>query len=142
MSPISIVDLKLVGFEEIDAQHRTWIQIYNRLEDAVLTGEESVENGFHVRILKEILDFTRIHFATEEDLMDDYDYPDASRHRRLHKDFNQEIYESYRQAMGGEPLLNSELMKLVRNWFLTHTSSEDVRAFQYINEEIGGRGGG
>ena len=141
MSPISFVDLNLVGYEEVDNQHRTWIEIYNKLESAVVTDRDSVANGFQARILKEILDFTRIHFATEEDLMDDYDYPDASRHRRMHKDFDQEIYECYRQVVNGQPVLNSELLKLVRNWFLTHTGSEDLRAFQYINEEIGRREG-
>jgi len=136
MSPINWNDDNNVGNELIDRQHREWVRIFNQLEDSILNNA-SPQNGSQLEMLKNIIDFTREHFLEEERLMAQYGYPDVVRHRRMHKDFEQQLYEKFRMVMAGELVLRSELLAMIRYWFINHTGSEDKRTFLYINTILG-----
>ncbi len=136
MSPINWNDDNDVGNELIDRQHREWVRIFNQLEDCIIN-PTSEPNLSRLDLLKEILDFTREHFLEEERLMAQYDYPESVDHRRMHKDFEQELYEKFRMVMAGEMVLKSELLAIIRHWFIHHTGSEDKRTFRYINSICG-----
>ncbi len=102
-----------------------------------MLSKQSVQpKQFKLSLLKELLDFMTDHFTTEEQLMDQYDYPNIVQHRRMHKDFEARMYEKYRAVMAEEVVLNSELMALIRDWFVQHTGSEDKKTFTYINSSI------
>lgn len=131
MSQIEWTTLISVGNEEIDKQHRRWVEIFNRLEASL--NDPSAEENDRLDLLKQILDFTREHFIEEERLMALNGYPHIVRHRRMHKEFELQLYEKFRLVMGGEMVLQSELIALIRNWFINHTSSEDKKAFEYIH---------
>jgi hemerythrin-like metal-binding protein len=135
MSPIHWNDDNSVGDAHIDQQHLEWVRIFNTLEDAILEGNQS--NSAQVDLLKQILDFTREHFLEEERIMAIHGYPDIVRHRRMHKEFELQLYEKFRMVMAKELVLRSELIAMIRHWFLSHTSSEDKRAFEFIRSTTG-----
>ena len=137
MSPLHIPVLTKTGNEIIDREHLTWLDFFNKLERHVLNPQSDESDSYQQQALKDVLDFTRIHFANEETLMQQYDYPDAARHRRMHKDFEQQVYEQYRSVLDGHVVLNTELLKLLKNWFFTHTSTEDIRTFEHIHKVMG-----
>lgn len=132
MSPIRWNEDNFVGNALIDEQHREWVRIFNELEESIRQ-QSSSPGEFQLQLLKKVLDFSREHFQEEERLMALHGYPGAARHHRMHKEFDLQLYEKYRQVMAGELVLRSELMAMIRNWFLSHTSSEDRRTFQFIN---------
>lgn len=132
MSPLHWNDDNSVGNAAIDLQHRQWVAIFNQLE-ASLTDITAPPNPSQLEMLKRILDFTREHFLDEERLMALHGYPEAARHRRMHKEFELQLYEKFRLVMAGELVLQSELIALIRHWFINHTGSEDRRTFAYIN---------
>jgi len=132
MSPIHWNDDNSVGNDHIDQQHMEWVRIFNELENTILAGSTPPGNE-QVELLKQILDFTREHFLEEERIMTLHGYPDIVRHRRMHKDFELQLYEKFRMVMAGELVLRSELIAMIRHWFVTHTGSEDKRAFEYIH---------
>ncbi len=135
MAPVEYSEITQVEHEEMDKQHRTWIDIFNSLEESMLKCDGSGGDEFQLQLLKQILDFTKVHFADEESLMHKYDYPDVSRHRLMHKNFDQQIYVNYRQVMDGEAVLNSRLLKVLENWFINHIDREDKKAFIHVNAE-------
>ena len=61
-----------VGIQEIDDQHRLLVSILNKLHTAMYEhqGKEVAE-----KILNELVDYTKIHFAVEESLMRVLGYP-------------------------------------------------------------------
>ena len=132
MSPIHWNEDNSVGNSHIDQQHMEWVRIFNKLEDTLLnsSGPPSSEQ---VELLKQILDFTREHFLEEERIMALHGYPNIVPHRRMHKDFELQLYEKFRLVMAGELVLHSELIAMIRHWFINHTSSEDRRAFEFIH---------
>lgn len=132
MSPINWNDSFNVGNPEIDQQHREWVRIFNELENSVLQGSPENTKAKQMQTLKEILEFTEKHFEAEEKLMSRYNYPGTVQHKRMHKEFNQKIYDQYRLILSGELVLNSEVLKLIQTWFMHHTASEDIKAFSFI----------
>ncbi|WP_167505906.1 bacteriohemerythrin [Desulfosediminicola flagellatus] len=129
MSPIHWDDSYNVGQPEVDQQHHEWVRIFNKLEQQLLTGEPWKNSEIQKQTLKEILDFTNLHFTTEEKLMDIMNYAQKVQHARMHKEFSQKVYDQYRLILAGDIILNSELLKLIESWFMHHTATEDKRTF-------------
>jgi hemerythrin-like metal-binding protein len=121
-----------IGQAEIDTQHRKWIEIYNRLQRTVFSWNDKNINESQKIILKEILNYTRYHFESEEKLMRETSYPDSYNHWRLHKDFDNLIYEKNRNLAEGAIILNSELLSLIKNWLVQHIQVEDQKFGCYL----------
>jgi len=73
----------MAGVIAIDKQHEKLVNMFNRLNEAV-KNNESREDIY--RIIDDVIAFTRIHFATEEQLMVQSDYPEFEAHREKHKE--------------------------------------------------------
>ncbi|MDR3630915.1 MAG: bacteriohemerythrin [Desulfocapsaceae bacterium] len=121
-----------IGNELIDTQHLKWVRIFNRLHKAVLSDADVNLDAVQKSTLKEILDYTNFHFSSEEDLMRETAYPEAHSHWRLHKEFNNMIYEKNRTVEEGDIILNSALLSLMKNWLLLHIQIEDQKFGQYL----------
>lgn len=119
-----------LGIEVIDSQHRRWVEIFNSLEGAFLAGKSMTD--LQTTVFKEMLDYTHFHFAEEERLMAESDYPAFSAHRRLHKDFDSLIYSHFRSHDRGETILTSEMLQLMRNWLITHIQNEDQKIAAFL----------
>ena len=123
-----------IGHPEIDEQHQRWVALFNELESAFLSKKTIDMTVVQKNIFKKILDYTRYHFASEEKIMHDAAYPNMATHWRLHKEFDQIVYEKYRDFESGELILNSELLALIKNWLLRHIQVEDQKFGHYLRE--------
>ena len=121
-----------IGHKEIDQQHRKWIDLFNRLESAVLSENSGGLDALQKITLEEMLNYTHFHFEREEKLMKEINYPDAFNHWRLHKDFEIIVYENYRKLKEGGLILNSHLLSLMKNWFIQHIMIEDQKFGHYL----------
>ena len=68
---------------EIDRQHRELVNMLNRLNDAVKNHES--RNDIY-RLIDEVISYTRLHFATEEQLMVQSGFPEIESHKRMHEE--------------------------------------------------------
>ncbi len=122
-----------VGDQELDDQHRQWIDIHNRLHDDLLCGSVGTLKTLATDALREMLRYVDHHFECEERYMAMIGYPEASSHWRLHKDFDNMIYSMLREIEDGDmPVLNSELIKILQAWLVNHILVED-RKFAAFN---------
>jgi hemerythrin len=121
-----------IGNMEIDGQHQKWVEILNRLHQAVLSEGSQKLNDVQRVTLEQILDFTRYHFAAEEKLMQDTAYPEVYNHWRLHREFAKTAYENYRDIGKGVFFLNSDLLSVMKNWLLQHIQIEDKKFGNYL----------
>lgn len=118
--------------EEIDRQHRRWIDFYNRLDD-VMRGEDSgVVRKTKQDILKQMSDYVAYHFEYEEEYMRSIGFPDTEKHWRMHKDFRNEIYRLCRNHDEGTIVLNTEIMDMIKNWLVNHIIQFDMRINEYV----------
>ena len=75
--------LKMLNVAEIDRQHRELVNMLNRLNDAVKNYESRKDI---YRIIDEVISYTRLHFATEEQLMVQSGFPEIESHKKMHRE--------------------------------------------------------
>ncbi len=121
-----------IGHDEIDRQHQRWLELYNELDRALLSANNVDMAVVQRETFKAILDYTRYHFASEEKFMQQADYPDIAGHWRLHKGFDNIVYEKYRQFENGGIVLTSELLAMIKNWLINHIQVEDKKFGSYL----------
>lgn len=117
-----------IGYERVDRQHE---EIFNRLDRLLgaSTDEEVTEMAsFMVNYVKE-------HFANEEALMREINYPDYEAHLKLHADFRDVVREKMAVANTADPqAFKVDLYTLVFGWLLDHILVHDMRIGQYQRE--------
>ena len=124
MSTIQWQDSHSVNNPEIDKQHQEWIAIYDRMHSVLLSCTPEAGS----KVLKEMMDYTYYHFHQEEDLMRSLGYPGIIQYCRLHKDFDNLVYQQYRAVNERRELvLNSDILGTVKEWLLDHILVEDMK---------------
>jgi len=124
-----------VGNAEIDQQHRVWLGIFNKMHDFLIKNDLEHSKTITIDSLQAMQDYARYHFRFEEEYMRQIGYPDLLQHRRIHKDFDNRIYQYYREALDGKIILNTEIIKMIENWLLEHILVEDKKYNLFANEQ-------
>lgn len=138
MSRIEWDDSLSIGVDVIDEQHKKLIDLHNHIHDSILgTGEEDSEIVTR-EVVKEVMDYTAYHFKCEQEYMEKIGYPDLVTHIRLHRMFENEIYQHFRAAIDGHFILPTQIIKLIKQWFYDHITTEDrkIGEFQRIRGSI------
>lgn len=116
-----------VGFEDIDIQHQKWIEIHNDLHELLISGSSSDVRGATLSTLKSMKDYAMKHFSFEEEYMQTIGYPETERHKQIHRAF-EGMVENYLDDMrNGEVVLNTDIMKVLRSWLVSHILNEDKK---------------
>lgn len=129
MSIIEWDDSYSVNNDEIDKQHKEWIDIYNKMHDSMMSRESSIDQT--TEILQAMSNYAQNHFNYEEEYMREINFPDIVEHRRSHKDFESLIYSYSRDIEAGKMVLNTKVIKLIRNWLMEHITVEDKKYAGY-----------
>lgn len=118
--------------EDLDRQHRRFIDMSNDLHDALMASEPGRIEGARDATLGNLKAYLQEHFEDEEAYMEKIGYPDIETHKKEHADFEAKI-EGYVAAIaGGELVLSSEIMKAMLNWFFDHIAGEDARYRDFV----------
>jgi hemerythrin len=116
----------MFGVVEIDQQHLILVNMLNRLNDAV-KNRESRKDIY--RIIDEVISYTALHFATEERLMVQSDYPEIEWHKAKHK-------ELIKDALHLKEKLDYVGEEMFSDWF-NHWPFDRVLAhIQYADKQI------
>ena len=88
MNQITWDDSYSVNNADIDAQHKKWIEIHNKLDHILLNGSNNEVSNAVVDTIQAMQEYVNYHFRQEEQYMKEINYPDLVAHRRLHTDFD------------------------------------------------------
>jgi hemerythrin len=116
-----------VNNSEIDEQHKKWIAIYNEMDKCLLSGDQKELIQIAAKSLKSMHDYANFHFKFEEEYMQKINYPDLVSHKRLHKDFDNIIYKYHRDIDAGELIINTEILKKIKEWLVKHILVQDKK---------------
>jgi hemerythrin len=119
-----------VNVEEIDNQHRKILELVNSLHAAVETraNKDDLKD-----LLVELVEFTRIHFSTEEQLMKKYDYPDLARHHTEHRLLLRYLVDLVDAVSGGKnPGFYSDY-DVSTDWAMIHICDHDKSLGVFLN---------
>ena len=71
-----------VGNEQIDNEHKVFVEIIGRIHDAVLK-EKSIDDI--KRLMRELETYAVFHFVSEENIMIDSEFPELEEHKKEHE---------------------------------------------------------
>ena len=119
------------GYEKIDNQHRQLVAAVNSLMEAS-------KNGKGDKAVMETLEFltayTIKHFADEEQLQIDYEYPDYFNHKRIHYDFKETVGKLTEQVIRDGPTekIIDSVSSIIGSWLLNHIRGDDFRMAAFV----------
>lgn len=128
--PFMIWNDKLsVEIEALDADHKRMLAVVNELYEAILTGKGK-EAVAHV--LDSLVEHVNSHFAAEESLFLQSDYPGAAKHLAEHRVFRSRLMELRELGRGAAPAPALELMVFVKDWLFDHVIHCDHEYVPYV----------
>lgn len=120
-----------VNVLEIDGQHLKLVEMLNEIHDSIKQGKGSEVVG---KIVDDMIDYTKIHFTTEEKYFAEYKYPASLEHIREHNDFVRRVSEFKKEADQGKHGLSIEVMLFLKDWLLNHIKVSDKQYSSFFNE--------
>jgi len=113
-----------VNIETIDKQHQELVNILNRLFIAVskLEGDKVIAG-----ILDSLTDYTRTHFALEEQLMCLAKYPELEEHREEHRKLLGQLEDLTKKHLLEEKPIYFEMLAFLKTWLKEHIQGEDTK---------------
>lgn len=115
-------DALVLGIAEIDNQHHWLVDATNALHDEINNGHADREKM--ARLLEGLVDYTLIHFVTEELLFQAHAYPEEEAHHLEHQAFVSMVRQwQLRYAEGEE--LGSEILAFLKRWLVQHILISD-----------------
>lgn len=111
-----------VDVHEIDEQHEKLIGLLNDLHQAMKSnqGEDALNSA-----LPALIEYTRLHFAAEERLMTEAEYPDYERHKFEHDRLLAQLVNMERRVQSGEFVLTVSVMLDLHDWATGHIAGSD-----------------
>jgi len=119
-----------VHIEEIDAQHQWLTDIINTLYDDL--SEKKGKRLLEI-VLESLIQYTRMHFDTEEKLMIKYKYPGYQEHQAKHQALGIKVMEWNHALANDESELTKDMLDFLKNWLETHEVQDDCPLGEYLN---------
>jgi len=112
-----------VGNDLMDKQHQILIEMINKMHDAMKVGKGGVEAGI---IATEMIDYSKMHFAVEEELMKKYQFSAFNEHVKEHKAFIEKAAVFQKEIDSGSFTLSMEITTFLRDWLTNHILVNDM----------------
>jgi hemerythrin-like metal-binding protein len=114
----------------MDDQHGVLMDTMNELRLAVVRGEcrEQISE-----VLDRLIEFTRMHFSSEEQLLDRYEFPGMAEHRAEHHRILAQILQSPHRVQHGERMQMRPLLCMLRESYTEHIEGMDQEYGLWLN---------
>jgi hemerythrin len=113
-----------VGVVSIDAQHQTLFAISQELYTAMSAGKGRTVLA---RILGRLAQYTAMHFAHEERLMKQHNFPGFEAHCAEHRKLTRQVLDFQQEFEAGRTALSVQLLQFLMNWLVHHIQESDLK---------------
>ncbi|MGY6274348.1 bacteriohemerythrin [Methylomonas sp. MgM2] len=118
MALIDAASLNLVGYPAIDSDHQEFVSLLNQLDGA--------DNADFPALFRQLFEHTEHHFAMENQLMADYQFPAETEHKGEHVRVLGEFKQfKTRVDKGMIDFGRAFVRERLPQWFLLHTTTMD-----------------
>jgi len=126
-----------VGIQKFDEQHKRIILMINRLiKGPQATTESETVSG----LLIEMTQYAGEHFALEEKLMKEYNYPEREAHINQHTDFRKKTVDFCLAVMNKEESIAQNILRYLSDWLVNHILKVDMACSTFLQEHAVGPG--
>ena len=119
-----------VGYDALDAQHKRWIDLFNRIYMAHVNNESEFEVK---KVIKDLADYTVWHFGFENKMMETYNYKTYREHRAQHDDILDQVSKIYEQLENGDEILIVNILEFLKKWLINHILKTDLILGRYLS---------
>ena len=123
-----------VGVAEMDRQHQKLIDLTNRVYEAMLRGKGNDVLG---QVVRELVAYTRSHFAAEEALMTQWGYPSLAEHRGKHEDLVAQVGKLATELEEKKLGMSVHVVQFLRNWLVEHIQGTDRGYSSFLARKAG-----
>ncbi len=117
--------------EIIDLQHQYFADLINRLSKQL---QQTDNLQYQAALISELNAYARFHFISEENLMQQADYPGLQAHKKLHHDLMDQLsVKESRLELNHGATEAENIVDFLRDWFLHHTVVEDRKFADYFH---------
>ena len=123
-----------IGINEIDAQHKHLVNLINKLNYSLEIGQtkDMVQTA-----LSGMVDYTIIHFLTEENYFNKFGFEKAEEHKKAHKTFIDKVEEFKKEVElqdtnfdESNVYIAKEMANFLKDWIINHIKVTDKK---YVN---------
>ena len=133
-TPVFVVwrDEYSVGCDPIDDQHKRIVAILNDFYVAIQEGNDA---DILTGVLQRLVDYAREHFAFEEHVMKEHEYPDLAKHQMRHLAMKDKTCALLKQRPNVDHDTPAEVFRFLKDWWITHILHEDKLYAPYLTPE-------
>jgi hemerythrin len=119
-----------VRVEQFDNQHKKLVDLINELFETLSQGtaKDKISD-----IIGELVEYTKIHFRSEEAYFQKLGYPESTEHKAEHDDFEEEILSFQEAFETGSLTLSRDVMFFLKNWLMRHILGTDQKYSDFFN---------
>lgn len=121
-----------VNVKQFDDQHKKLVVLVNQLHDAMKVGKGSEVLG---PILNSLISYAASHFADEEALLRQNNYPELLKHKSEHDKLTKQVLDLQKQYQTVKVALSMTVMNFLKDWLVTHIQGEDKKYGVYLNSK-------
>jgi hemerythrin len=114
---------------EIDTQHKKLVALLNSLHEGMMAGKSQQQLE---HLLGELVQYTVVHFAAEERLMQRSNYPEYKGHKQIHEDLTRQVGEFQSKFRSGRVALSIELLQFLKSWLRHHIQGSDQEFGRFL----------
>jgi hemerythrin len=111
-----------------DEQHQKLTAILNELHEAM---KNKKDKSLIEKTLNELVEYTLFHFKAEEQLLEQYEFPDLNNHRAEHAYFIREAYDLKKRFNNGETALTIDVFTSLKDRVKDHITGV-IKTIQYF----------
>jgi hemerythrin len=119
-----------VSVLRFDSEHKKLIELINELNDAMSAGRG---RAMVARVLKELTDYTKHHFAGEEAAMRRAGYQGIEAHIAEHRALAEQLGKYYDEWAVDESASPVDLLFFLRHWLQRHILETDHKYSKTLN---------
>jgi len=122
------------GDNLIDSEHDLQLQLIDSLAESI---EEGGEFSPARCVLDQFIEFSDMHFLSEQLVMRLHNYPGYEPHLEEHTRLMKKVREIRNSVICGDLKLGRELVGGLREWLLNHIATKDVAFGEFLRSREG-----
>ncbi len=123
--------IRLVGLEQFDQEHRQLATYIGQLQECVLHGRPA---SHVISILRSVFNYAVEHFSHEEQAMEAWGYPGLEEHRLEHQMLAARLGRLLEDASVGGTVLSNSVVDILVDWIMQHVEQYDLGYADYYNK--------
>ena len=125
-------NIHTVNIKSLDEEHRGLVKIIN---DFFETKDDDFKKISE--ILEKLKKYGATHLKHEEELFEEYDYPDPekTKHIKEHQNYLIKIEELYKKYEQKDPNIKNEMTEFLGQWWIYHINNVDINYSKFLNQK-------